>query len=474
MRESKKLPSKIVNAYALSNGIASIASTVPSLFLTMFMTDYLGISPVAIGTGMLIAKGLDFVLCLVAGVIVEKVHMRHGKYLSWLRVLTVTLFFGNIMQVLDTTHLFASPTVRLLFCMLFYLIFHGSMNFNSLARAGMITKLAQDNMEDRNRLSARKGQISAAVSILSSAICLPCVQLVQEITNSETLGYFLVALLFSSVYVLSNLYFLRLAAPYDPPEDGAAGRASPPIGAIFRSVATNRQMLVLFLAITLAEIGMQLYLGIIVYMFRVKDIFSFYSAVLTARAVGSFLVSLVAPAIGRRIGKKKSLMLDYGISAFAGVLLWLFALQSDGRPNLFILTAAVCLKGVAEQFYEVYQANYWIDCGEYGYYKTGVDNRTMAMSVMNWPMKLAYALGGSLSSFGLAWAGYVKPAGDALPTFTHMNRYLLVVGLFPSAVMVLAVVIIGRFYKLDDAQAERYARANLASEQAGPDAKIPS
>ena len=50
------LTDSIINLNALSNGLNTMAFTVPTLYLTMFMTDYLGISPVAMGTGMLIAK----------------------------------------------------------------------------------------------------------------------------------------------------------------------------------------------------------------------------------------------------------------------------------------------------------------------------------------------------------------------------------------------------------------------------------
>ena len=90
------LSDSIINLNALSNGLNTMAFTVPTLYLNMFMTDYLGISPVAMGTGMLIAKTFDFIISLVVGVIIEKANMKHGKYLSWLRLLTVTVFFGNI------------------------------------------------------------------------------------------------------------------------------------------------------------------------------------------------------------------------------------------------------------------------------------------------------------------------------------------------------------------------------------------
>ena len=106
--EKPALTQRHVNLFALANGLNMMAQTIPLMYLTLFMTDYLHISPVAIGTGLLIAKTVDFLVGLVAGIIIEKSRLKH-KYLSWIRLLTVTLFFGNIVQVLDTTAFISSP-----------------------------------------------------------------------------------------------------------------------------------------------------------------------------------------------------------------------------------------------------------------------------------------------------------------------------------------------------------------------------
>ncbi|MDY5100218.1 MAG: MFS transporter, partial [Oscillospiraceae bacterium] len=121
MENKPKLTNGIINSYALANGLNTMAFTVPTLFLTMFMTDYLGISPVALGTGMLIAKSVDFIVSIVAGIIIEKTNMKHGKYLSWIRLLTITLFFGNIIQMLDTSAFVSNTTVRLVIVMIGYM-----------------------------------------------------------------------------------------------------------------------------------------------------------------------------------------------------------------------------------------------------------------------------------------------------------------------------------------------------------------
>ena len=467
-----QLTSGIVNSYALANGLNTMAFTVPTLYLNMFMTDYLGINPVALGTGMLIAKTVDFIVGIVAGIIIEKANMKHGKYMSWIRILTATLFFGNIIQMLDTTAFVGNSTMRLVIVMIGYMCFHGSMNFNAASRAAMITKLAGPDMAARKKITARQAQVGSAVSIISSAITLPCVQFVQRTTGNETLGYFLVALVFSSSFAITNIIFCHKAAPFDPYDPNAASTAKsrPTIGQMVSSVVTNKQMLILFLAFTITGIGNQVYAGITTYFFRCTGTFGKYTIVLTARSICAFLASMVAPSIGKKLGKKNSLIFGWSLNAAAGLLIYFFALNKDGSANLIAMAVAMCVKQAANYFYMVFTANYWLDCGEYGYATTGVDNRTMAVTVMNWPTKISMALGGSLVGYAIAWAGYNPPVDGSAPSFTHMSRFMSVIGLLPTIVLAIGIVIIFLFYKMTDEEAVKYAKMNAEREAAAKNA----
>ena len=61
MEDNKpKVTNGLITNYALANAMNTMAFTVPTLFLSVFMTDYLGISPVAMANGMFIARLVDF------------------------------------------------------------------------------------------------------------------------------------------------------------------------------------------------------------------------------------------------------------------------------------------------------------------------------------------------------------------------------------------------------------------------------
>jgi hypothetical protein len=74
--------------------------------------------------------------------------------------------------------------------------------------------------------------------------------------------------------------------------------------------------------------------------------------------------------------------------------------------------------------------------------------------------KIGFAIGGSAVGYLIAWAGYVPPAGEVLGYFTHMNRYMMVIGLIPAVIGAVSGIITLLFYKLSDDEAAMYAKAN--------------
>ncbi|MBR6801071.1 MAG: MFS transporter [Eubacteriaceae bacterium] len=464
--EKKKLSPMLVNSYALGQGALTMAFTVPTMFLTVFMTDYLGIDPIALGTGMGIAKALDFIISIVAGGIIEKVEMKHGKYMSWIRLLTITLFFGNVVQMIDTSAFVGNSTMRLVIVCVFYVMFHGSMNFNATARAAMIPKLAGADMEARQTLTSRQAQVGAATAIISSAITLPSVQLVEKLTGSPSLGYGIVTLVFSLVFVGCNLLFIKEAQPYDPPTmAGAAKKQSPTVKQMISSVFTNKQMIVIFLGFTIFTVGTQLYTGLTAYYFRVTDNYSFMTVATTSRSICAFLASMVIPKFAKKFGKKMSLVIGWTLYGVGLLGIWALAMDKDaGTANLAIMTVLMCFCQVAMYMYTPFMANYYLDCGEYGYYTTGVDNRTMAVTVMNWPTKIGFAVGGTLIGFALSWAGYTVAPGATIGTFASVSMFMNMFALVPAIACFAAAAWIFVFYKLTDEEAAMYAKANAERE----------
>jgi Na+/melibiose symporter-like transporter len=107
--------------------------------------------------------------------------------------------------------------------------------------------------------------------------------------------------------------------------------------------------------------------------------------------------------------------------------------------------------------YMCFGQNYVLDAAEYGYYKTGKDSRTVAMSIGNIPIKIGFALGGALGTYGLSMIGY-QPGMTATPEF--IRSFMWIFGGIPAVLQLLACLTMQFGYKITDEDAAFYAQEN--------------
>lgn len=458
--EKHELTHGEIMAFALPNAVSVMVHTVPLMFGMMYMTEFLGISAAAMGTAMLVTKLLDYVVAIFAGGVIEKTHSKkHGKYALWMRITTFTLFFGSLLQLVDTSGFIASPTLRLIFVSIFYCALHFGMNFRASSQGGILQKMAGPSMEARKLINARQGQAQAAVTILSGAITIPLIQFFAE-RFGEANGYAITLLIFGSLFLgLSFTLLFPLMKKYDTPRKSVEVANTPTIAEMFKSIVTNRQMIVMFFMITSMMVGTQIFTPLMAYYFNVvTGQFEVMTLLLTIQGIGAFFFSLIAPAIARKLGKKGALVFSASISLFSYLGIWMFGLN-----HLWALVAFACLIKGAEAIYRCFTVNYFLDCGEYGYYTTGQDNRTMALTVMNWPIKIGFLAGGSAVGYGLALIGYT--AGMEV-TAAFASRFMMLFGLVPATFYLIMLLLAIFGYKLTDEQAEFYASENVKREAA--------
>ena len=133
------------------------------------------------------------------------------------------------------------------------------------------------------------------------------------------------------------------------------------------------------------------------------------------------------------------------------------------------MTFATCFASAGMYLTTALGVNYYLDIGEYGYYHSGKDFRTLSMSMSNIPMKVSMAIGGALSAYVLAWIGFdgvnasfiagtLDMTSEAFRSFrqTFMAIYTIV----PSVSTILSLLIFKFGYKITDADAKMYAAEN--------------
>ncbi|KPU45194.1 putative symporter YjmB [Oxobacter pfennigii] len=448
-----KLKSSEINAYAFYSFASSLAFAIPMSYLTIFMTENLLYSAALMGTTLLIARAIDFVIGLIAGSVVSKTNFKWGKYRSWLIILRFVVFFGIVIQFIDTSKL---PTyTKMIVTILGYGMLHFSMNFIQTAQYGVLSAMAGSDMEDRDKLSIRGTQWMAAGNILVSAITLPFIQAITPYVGSSN-AYTIAATLFGLVLVVGNMMLSKAAAPYDipQPKDTATNVVSTKISDLVKSVATNSQLLVYITASSLFNIGLMTFNGILAYYFMyVLGNFLLMSLAMTITTAFGLVASIIGPKIGRKLGKKNAMVYGLLIYAAGNLCISFFA-----KGSLVVYIIFSCISAVAMYFFQAFGPLYVLDAGEYGFYKTGKDYRAMATGLFTMPFKIGFALGGAVSGYGLAIIGYTA---GMTPTPQFVDKFMLLLGGIPAAFYVVAAVLMIVGYKITDEDAAKYAAANI-------------
>ena len=64
-----------------------LGSALILIFLSAFLTDFMGMTPANMVTALTLARFGDFAVALFAGAIVQKTNMRFGQFRSWLLII---------------------------------------------------------------------------------------------------------------------------------------------------------------------------------------------------------------------------------------------------------------------------------------------------------------------------------------------------------------------------------------------------
>jgi GPH family glycoside/pentoside/hexuronide:cation symporter len=453
-----------VNKYAFYGFASFLATTVPGSYFQLFMTDKLLIGAAVVASILTAARVIDFFVCAITGAIMEKSRLKWGKYRSWVVILRWVVLGSMIAMFFNTTAIPLSARVAI--CLVAYLGMNLSMNFVGTATFGILALLAGPSQENRQKLSIRQTQFMVVGQIFISASAIPFLNLIEPAVGAIN-NYTILALAAALIFFLGMTVLGNVVKPYDKPAltGGAPGAPPVTVGDMARAVFTNGQLLVYMLAQVFLMAGS---FGIAplgaYYFIYILGNFNLMAVAMTAITCFSLLASIIGPKIGVKLGKKKAMITGLIVASLGS-----FGMAFFGHLGLPVYISIMCINMVGTYMFVGFGVNYILDCGEYGFWKTGKDNRTVLMSMFNLPMKAGILLGGAIGAFGFAAIGYTAGEDPLLiPNFA--KNFMLIMGGTPAVFYLLAAVIMGLGYKITDAAAMNYAKENaerLAAAQAG-------
>jgi GPH family glycoside/pentoside/hexuronide:cation symporter/probable glucitol transport protein GutA len=229
---------------------------------------------------------------------------------------------------------------------------------------------------------------------------------------------------------------------------------NPSVGGIFKAVFHNKYLMLFLIAFLIGNVTNTV-LTVTGY-FAINclggpEMISIISTV-PMLAAGIFVISV--PIIIKHIGKFNLFLIMLAIGIAMCVTMFFV-----GYSNLFIYLALASVRMIALGFCSTFPILYFIDCAEYGRYKTGDNIMPVAVSLQTFSVKALGAISASLGMFILGLAGFVEGA-DAVQPPQVLKTIWFMVSIMPAFGLVIAFVILLFGYKLRDKDIQIMASVN--------------
>lgn len=428
--------------------LLTLSIMVGFMYLNTFATEVLQIPAGTLATALLIAKTCDFCVSMFAGLIIEKVKLGNkGKNQGWLYYGRWVIAICAMLEVTNTTMM--PMIVRVVVLSASYIVLNCLMNLLQTAYYGVLAVVAGPNPANRNAMSIAMVQKNTIVTLICSFI-----PTLVTVLPFGSWNYFIVGTLFCLPMPWALGQISALADGKDLPVGaGPAGAPQVTFKDMINCLIQDKQLLTLFLANTIMQIGMFMYQANYTYYFIyvVGDFTKLTVASLFSACFG-LVAARIMPKIGVKLGKKWAFIT--GISIFATGLIGVYFFGPI-HWAFYIVCMSIGMCGT--YLYQAFAITMYLDCGEVYLNKTGKDMRSIAMGLGSPPMKIGMAVGGTIGLYLLEATGYV--AGFT-PDAAWNSKFMLICWIIPALFYFAGAALMAVCYKINDADAARCAQEN--------------
>ncbi|SNS37098.1 glycoside/pentoside/hexuronide:cation symporter, GPH family [Anaerovirgula multivorans] len=446
----KKLPNKVVFGYGVADFTFNLMMMGAVTYYAYFLTDIVMINAAIAGIILLIARIGDAISVPLSGAIIQKTQLKWGQFRSWLLVAPpiTGLFF-----ILMFTNFNMSVTAKAIFLCVAYTIGHISVNFAFNGHLALISVLGKTPL-DRVNLSTKKAQFQTFSGVAFALLFMPLVGILGS--GNEATGFLYTVALFAVLQILGYWYTFKITKDYESYDsnkklDGTTGLTA---GEMIKQIFGNSQLLIIMLVDSFRTTAMFGIIGLLSYYFvYIAGNLNLITVGMFVGTLGTFVGSLFAPAVAKRIGKKNTYILSCSISLIAYMLMRLLG------QNYVVFIGLSALGNIGIILSMALGPAVYMDAAEYGFYKTGKDSTAFIMSMLSMPIKIGVALSGAAIGFGLAAIGY-DPTVAVTPTF--LSSMMNVIALIPAGCALVSLILVF-FYKLDEKTMQMYMEKNAVT-----------
>lgn len=408
------------------------------LYLSVFFTD-VGIPALTVAAIALAVKVWDAVNDPIFGGIVDRVKLKKGKFLPWLRISLVAIPIATILIFAIPSTL--SLTAKIIWAIVAYMLWDTAYTICDVPIFGLVTVMT-DNVGERTSLMAI-GRVAAMVASMVVALGVPSVR--------TAIGGWLPTIVILSVIAVITMFPICVKAKERIAPAG--GEKEVGIKEMFRYLGQNKYLLLFYLALFISySTNLATTLG----MYFARHCLgqeSMQSILSLVGLVPSIVLGMFIPKICKKVDK----FVLYFWSTVAMVVLGVIT-YFVGYGSLPVFLVLTFLKAIPLGITTMLMYMFTPDCAEYGMYKTGINASGIAFSIQTFSVKLMTAVATALGTFLLALAGFVSGEGAAQPA-GFADKLWLIYALTPVIGSAISLIVL-RMYKLRDKDVQIMAKCN--------------
>ncbi len=379
-------------AYGLGDTASNIIFQTVMMFLLLFYTDVVGLSPAAVGTMFLLVRVIDAITDPLMGNIADKTQTKWGQfrpYLVWLALpfaIISILTFTTPDLTGNNKIIYAFTTYTLL------MVAYTAINIPYCALGGVLTADAKDRVS----VQSYRFVFGMLGGVIVAAATMPMVEWLGNGDNAK--GYQLTMTAMSILgLVLFLLCFLGTKERIKIPEDQNTSFKES-----LKSLWHNDQWRILCMASLFLLTGQVLRFTLAVYYVKYflgrEDLITSF---LTLGVIGSMVGSGLAQFVVKRFCKIKAYIFLQILSAIICALS--FFIQSDQIVLAYV--SFIAWKFFLDMATPILWAK-MADTIDYGHQKTGIRITGLVYSGVIFFIKMGVAIGGALAGWLLAYYGY--------------------------------------------------------------------
>lgn len=424
---TKRVPLKTMLSWPTLTISTSVAAALLG-FATYYATDILGLSAITVGFVFMLTKIFDGVTDIVAGYIIDKVHLKMGKGRPW--QLAIIGYWISIFLF------FSAPKIGITASYVYLFVTYSMINsvFMTLLNCSDPVYLSNslDDSQQSVSVLAFTGFISLVFTMVASMI-LP--QLVKSMGTTRE-GWMQMSLILAIPFTLLSL--VRILVIKEKKNVGAAEKIS--IKDMVQLLIHNKYILIFALIIFISNIGSSSYATAQTYYYTwiMGDIG--LGSIMSLSMLPIIIVIMIMPVLSKKFGFLKVIR----TTTLIGMLGYLIRLVDYKSVALLFISNVVSMMGFYTMF--AFAATFVIDCIDYGEWKNGTRSEgtiSCAQSVMS---KIGAAVGAGVIGVLMGLAGY---DGNAAAQTGTANTMIIVLYSVVPAVLCLVQFILLKVYDID-------------------------